>query len=214
MLRSPSLYCYIARKPIPGTAARPGIFLDRDGVVVEESGYLSRPEDVRFIPGAIGVIVRLNTLGIPVVLVTNQSGIGRGLYNWDAFEQVQERIREQVGFDAEIASGFFSRTEPEADPFRKPNPGMLELAAEELSLDLSQSWLVGDKPSDIETALRAGLKGAVHVLTGYGAARRAEVVAMADPRIHFADSLAPFINQLIASEAISGGSTCLPSNSL
>jgi D-glycero-D-manno-heptose 1,7-bisphosphate phosphatase len=213
MRRTPSLYCHISRLPESGISPRPAVFLDRDGVVIEEADYLRDPAKVRIIPGAIEAIARLNDLGIPVILVTNQSGIGRGFYGWPEFEQVQAKIREQVSFDAEIASGFYSPStiafEPGAEHFRKPNPGMLELAAQELAIDLSQSWLIGDKPSDIETALRAGLKGAVHVLTGYGAATRAEVQKMAGP-IYFADS----INHFIASAAISGGSTCLPSNSL
>ncbi|HYA16071.1 MAG TPA: HAD family hydrolase [Bryobacteraceae bacterium] len=194
-------------RPVDGTIPhRPAVFLDRDGVITEDTGYLHRPEEVRFLPGAIEAVARINELGYPVVLVTNQSGIGRSYYGWREFERVQERIRQELAaggasIDAEYACGYYSPSAlafaPDAARFRKPEPGMLELAALDLALSLPDSWLIGDKPSDIEAARRAGLRGAIHVMTGHGAATRAEVEALARRfNVQFADSLAGAVRLL------------------
>jgi D-glycero-D-manno-heptose 1,7-bisphosphate phosphatase len=200
------LHRHISRllnRNIPGHFA---VFLDRDGVLTEDIGYLHRPEEVRFLPGAIEAVTRINQLGFPIVMVTNQSGIGRGYYTWREFEDVQARIREGLAaqgamIDGEYACGYYSPSalefEPGAAHFRKPEPGMLELAASEMGLNLAGSWLIGDKPSDIEAAIRAGLRGAIHVATGYGTATRAEVAAMAaGHNVQFADSLAAAVSLL------------------
>jgi D-glycero-D-manno-heptose 1,7-bisphosphate phosphatase len=199
----PAISCYIERSAPPGVAPRAAVFLDRDGVITEETGYLHRPEDVRFLPGAIDSIKAINRMGLPAVLITNQSGIGRGYYEWPDFDRVQSRIRQELSgkgawLDAEWACGYYPSSKlefpPDASRYRKPNIGMIQEAAAALSLSLPHSWLVGDKPSDIETAIHAGLYAAVHVLTGYGAETRAAVVQLArlNPsscQIHLIDSI-------------------------
>ncbi len=155
---------------------RPAIFLDRDGTLNEEVDFLSDPEQLVLIPGAGAAVARLNALGIPVVVVTNQSGIGRGKYDWQDFAAVMSRMGtllalENAKIDAVYASPHHEDALGEyavADhPERKPNPGMLIRAAEEHGLDLSRSWMVGDKALDIEAGRRAGCKVAL-VRTGYG----------------------------------------------
>ena len=84
------VYSHIGRSVEEISTPRPAVFLDRDGVVVEDTRYLHRPEEVRFLAGALETVVKLNRLGLPVVLVTNQAGIGRGYYGWRDFELVQE----------------------------------------------------------------------------------------------------------------------------
>jgi D-glycero-D-manno-heptose 1,7-bisphosphate phosphatase len=168
----------------------PALFLDRDGVVVEEVDHLCRVEDVRVVPGAAAVIGAANRLGIPVVLVTNQAGIGRGFYGWADFAAVQETIiavlrAQDAWFDAIYAcphhpNGRGDFLHPD-HPARKPNPGMILRAARDLGLDLQTSWLVGDKKIDIEAARRAGLSGAMQVMTGYGAAEWRDSAALARP---------------------------------
>jgi D-glycero-D-manno-heptose 1,7-bisphosphate phosphatase len=158
----------------------PALFLDRDGVVVEEVDYLCRVEDIAVIPGAADVIGAANRLGIPVALVTNQSGIGQGRYGWNDFLAVQKAIVSLLGaegarLDAIYAcphhpNGMGEFLHPD-HPARKPNPGMILRAAADLELDLRMSWLVGDKTVDIEAARRAGLAGALQVMTGYGTAQ-------------------------------------------
>lgn len=198
MLRFGCLYSFLSRPANPGKPPRPAVFLDRDGVITEDTGYLHTPEEVRLLPGAARGIAMLNQAGWPAILVTNQSGIGRGFYGWEDFERVETRIREELAregawLDAEFACGYYDsgpvRFAAECAHFRKPNPGMLELAAEELSLSLPDSWLIGDKPSDVEAAMRAGLKGAIQVMGGYGA-------ATGGLNVQFAASLAEAVSLL------------------
>lgn len=156
---------------------RPAIFLDRDGTLNEEVDFLSDPAQLVLIPGAAAAVARLNALGVPVVVVTNQSGIGRGRYGWEDFTAVMHCMaallaEEHAWIDAVYASPHHPHAQGEyavADhPERKPNPGMLLRAAEEHGLDLSRSWMVGDKDIDLEAGRRAGCSVAL-VRTGYGA---------------------------------------------
>ena len=155
---------------------KPALFLDRDGTLNEEVDYLHRPEDLILIPGAAAALARVNAAGIPVIVVTNQSGIGRGYYGWPEFEAVMGRMADDLAkagarLDATYASPHHDKGQGDyavADhPDRKPNPGMLRRAAEEHGLDLSRSWMVGDKAVDVEAGRRAGCRTAL-VLTGYG----------------------------------------------
>ena len=161
------------------------LFLDRDGVVVEEVNYLHRIEDLRLIPGAAAAISRANSRSIPVVMVTNQSGIGRGHYDWVAFAKLQDELLRQLEQEGAtvnmvLACGYHKDALPnyqiENHPWRKPNPGMLNAAAEALGLNLLLSWMVGDALSDVDAARNAGLSGVVHVLTGHGSRDRAEAL--------------------------------------
>jgi D-glycero-D-manno-heptose 1,7-bisphosphate phosphatase len=164
----------------PGAAdarARPALFLDRDGTVIEEAIHLSRPDGVVPIDGAAQVIARANSAGIPVVLVTNQSGIGRGLFGWNDFIAVQERVlalldRDCARVDAVFACPHHRDAKPPYDhpdhPDRKPNPGLVLRAIAALGLDARRSWIAGDCASDIAAGRRAGLMGGLHVATGFG----------------------------------------------
>jgi D-glycero-D-manno-heptose 1,7-bisphosphate phosphatase len=169
----------------------PALFLDRDGVVVEEVDYLHRVEDIAICAAAAAVISAANASAVPVVLVTNQAGIGRGYYGWAEFHAVQEAIlsviaEEGAHIDAVYAcphhrdgQGAFAHPD---HPARKPNPGMLQRAAAALDIDMARSWLVGDRAGDVEAAKRARLAGALHVLTGYGQAERVAALALSGPR--------------------------------
>lgn len=155
---------------------KPAIFLDRDGTLNEEVDFLSDPDQLVLIPGAGAAVARINAKGIPVVVVTNQSGIGRGKYGWQDFAAVMSRMGTLLAFDNAWIDAVYASPHHEqalgeyavADhPERKPNPGMLLRAAEEHGLDLSRSWMIGDKALDIEAGLRAGCRVAL-VRTGYG----------------------------------------------
>ncbi len=206
------IWCEILRA---GTAraARPGLFLDRDGVIVEEVNYLSRPEDARLIPGAAAVVAAANRRDVPVILVTNQSGIGRGYYGWDSFAAVQQVIltllaEAGAAVDAVYACPYHADgVEPYRHPdhpARKPNPGMMLRAAAGLRLDLARSWVVGDRANDLDAARRAGMAGGVHVLTGHGldAGERDAAVALGDGR--FTVRTAPGIAEAGASIPLLG----------
>ncbi len=156
---------------------RPALFLDRDGCVVVEAHYLHKVENVAVIPGAADVIARANELEIAVVFVTNQAGIGYGYFDWPDFFHVQKEILRRLASDEAHVDGvyacpFHEKAKPPYDkanhPSRKPNPGMLVSAAQELNLDLGRSWIIGDRAGDLEAGFNAGLAGGVHVSTGYG----------------------------------------------
>jgi D-glycero-D-manno-heptose 1,7-bisphosphate phosphatase len=167
----------------------PCLFLDRDGVVVEEVNYLHRVEDVHILGGAAGLISSARARGWAVGLITNQAGIGRGYYDWTAFNIVHDEIVARLGagpepFDFVAACG----AHPEAvSPFhrianhswRKPNAGMITMAANALNLDLAASALIGDQLSDLHAGAAAHVGRILHVKTGHGDLQTKEVAAFA-----------------------------------
>lgn len=172
---------------------RPALFLDRDGVVVEETGYLRRVEDVALIPGAAEFIAAANRRGIPVVVASNQAGIARGYFGWPDFHAVQaelDRLLEQAGarVDLSLACPHY----PD-HPDRKPCPGMFHKAASMTGLDLARSCVIGDKASDLEAGRAAGLCSGILVLTGHGPDHRAASLALAAPA--FAVRIKPSIRE-------------------
>jgi D-glycero-D-manno-heptose 1,7-bisphosphate phosphatase len=185
------------------------LFLDRDGVIVEEVNYLHCVDDLHLIPGAATAITRANAKSIPVVIVTNQSGVGRGYYDWAAFAALQNELLKRLGADGAtvnmvLACGYHKDALPpyrnDNHPWRKPSPGMLQSAAEVLGFDLARSWLVGDSHSDIDAARQAGLAGAVHVLTGHGCRDRAKIKSQPWPEldIRFAGSIGDISKDMTA----------------
>lgn len=155
---------------------RPALLLDRDGVVNVEIHRLHRPEDVVVLDGVAEVVAQANARGIPVAVVTNQAGVGLGLYDEAAVHAVHAKIAEMIA-PARVDGWFHCPHVPEDRcECRKPAPGLLEAAARALDLDLSRSALVGDKRSDLEAARAVGAR-AVLVRTGHGAAEEAAMVA-------------------------------------
>jgi len=152
------------------------IFLDRDGTINEEVGYLGDPDRLALIPGAGRAIGRLNERGIPVVVVTNQSGIARGYFDEATVEAIHERLRKELGRQGARLDGIYvcpHHPEGKVPAYRrtcrcrKPGTALVEQAAAELDLDLSTSFMIGDHLKDMEMALSAGMT-AVMVRTGYG----------------------------------------------
>lgn len=155
---------------------RPALFLDRDGVIVEEVHFLKRSEDVRMIDGVGAAIAAANERNVAVVIVTNQSGIARGHYGWTEFEAVQATILRQLAaqdasIDLVLACGYHGEgigPLGREHPWRKPGSGMLLEAKWQLGLDLASSLIVGDRISDVVAGKAAGLKTGTLVKTGYG----------------------------------------------
>ncbi|MBA4186381.1 MAG: D-glycero-beta-D-manno-heptose-1,7-bisphosphate 7-phosphatase [Planctomycetaceae bacterium] len=158
------------------TTTKPAVFLDRDGVVIEDSHYLGNPDRVRLLPGAAGAIASLNRAGWPVVIVSNQSGVARGMFNESDVDAVHEHLSNLLhGYGAKIDAYHYCPHHPEGEvtvlriecECRKPRPGMLVRAATELGLDLAASWMIGDRVTDLEAGAAVGCR-TVLVRTGYG----------------------------------------------
>jgi D-glycero-D-manno-heptose 1,7-bisphosphate phosphatase len=156
--------------------SRPAVFIDRDGTLTEEVGYVNHPSRLRLLPRAAEAIRRLNAAGVPAVVVTNQAGIARGYFSEDVFDAVNDSLRAQLGRAGARLDGLYAclhHPSEGAVPYRaqcecrKPKPGLLRRAAVDLGLDLARSTMIGDKASDLVPGRAVGAAG-VLVLTGYG----------------------------------------------
>ncbi|MBU1298681.1 MAG: D-glycero-beta-D-manno-heptose 1,7-bisphosphate 7-phosphatase [Bacteroidetes bacterium] len=153
-----------------------GIFLDRDGTINEELEFISDPENVVLIPGSVDAIREANQLGLKVFVITNQSGIARGLIKEEDLVRVHNKLVKLLNAEnAHLDAIYFCPHHPDygEPPYRtlcdcrKPNTGMLKQAEAEFNIDLKKSFIIGDRIIDIQTAHAAGAKS-ILVLTGYG----------------------------------------------
>ena len=151
------------------TSLRPAVFLDRDGTIAEEVGYLDHLTRFRMFPFAAQAIRRLNEAKLPVIVITNQSGVARGYFPESLISAVHELMTTQLAKEGAHVDALYycPHKEDDACACRKPKPGMLESAAREHGLDLRRSFVVGDRYGDIELALGVGAHS-ILVRTGYG----------------------------------------------
>jgi D-glycero-D-manno-heptose 1,7-bisphosphate phosphatase len=156
--------------------SRPAVFIDRDGTLTDEVGYVNHPSRLRLLPRSAEAIRRLNAAGVPAIVVTNQAGIARGYFTEEVLTVVNERLVAQLAEAGARLDGVYvcPHHPTEGEPpyrarceCRKPRPGLLRRAAKDLGLDLARSAMIGDKPSDLVPAREVGAAG-VLVLTGYG----------------------------------------------
>jgi len=161
---------------VPDSGRRPAVFLDRDGTLNEEIGYVNHPSRFQVYPWAGEAVRLLNDAGFAAVVITNQSGIARGYFDERLVELLHLKMRAEIeGGGGELAGIFYCPHHPQGKvaayaqecDCRKPGPGLIRRAAEELNLDLANSFMIGDRFGDIETARRVHLP-AVFVLSGYG----------------------------------------------
>lgn len=149
---------------------RPAVFLDRDGTINADPGYLRRAEQMNVLPGVPEALGRLQSAGYRLVVVSNQSGVGRGLIEADEIPRIHARLDELLRPAAAVIDRYelcFHR--PEAGcPCRKPKPELLARAARELNLDLARSFMVGDKRTDVQAGRAAGCRASILVRTGAG----------------------------------------------
>jgi D-glycero-D-manno-heptose 1,7-bisphosphate phosphatase len=155
---------------------REAVFLDRDGTLIEEVNYLASPEQVRLIPGAVEAVRKLNDAGLLVIVVTNQAGVARGYFPESRVSEVHERLSLLLGaHGAKIDAYYHCPHHPTegvgkyrvACECRKPKPGLLLAAASEWGIDLTRSWMIGDKQCDAEAGASAGCRTLL-VRTGHG----------------------------------------------
>ena len=157
-------------------ASRPAVFLDRDGTLNVEVNYLHRIENFEWVPGAPGAIKRLNALGVPALVVTNQAGVAHGHYGEKAVERLHDWMGEELErYDARIDDFYYCPYHPEGEVVayrkqsdcRKPNPGMFEEAIRDWDVAPSRSFVVGDKNTDLIPGNELGMTTLL-VRTGYG----------------------------------------------
>ena len=156
------------------------VFLDRDGTLINERGYLADPSKIFFYPGAATALRRLQRAGFRLVIVTNQSGVGRGYFTLAQAQRVSRRFCELLRRQGvRIDRVYMCPHRPDAGcRCRKPNPFLARKAARELKIDLENSYMIGDQVRDLQLAKNAGLRG-VLVLTGGGRAARSEAARIA-----------------------------------
>jgi len=146
------------------------VFLDRDGTLIVDKDYLSRPEDVVIFPGVGAALARLQRGGFRLFVISNQSGVGRGYFTMAEVEKVNQRICADLSKEGVRFEKIFVAPEAPDQPSRgrKPSPQFLFDARDEFGLDLGRSYMVGDKWIDIECGWNAGVKKSILVRTGYG----------------------------------------------
>ncbi len=141
--------------------------MDRDGVIIEDTGYIGRVDRCRFLPGVTQAVKLLNAAGFKVIVVTNQSGVARGYFSEEAVREVNQFVTEKLAREGALIDRIYYCPHHKdgiienyrKDCYcRKPNPGMIEQAVLDLGLDISKSFLIGDKASDIEAGRRAGCR--------------------------------------------------------
>ena len=149
----------------------PAVFLDRDGTLNEERNYLGDPKDLVLLPGVTEALRSLRAAGFRLVIVTNQSGIGRGYYTEADMHRVNDRLCRELALGEVAIDRIYFAAEAPDQPSRgrKPSPAFLLDAAEELGLDLEASYMIGDKWIDVECGRNAGVRQSILVRTGYGA---------------------------------------------
>jgi D-glycero-D-manno-heptose 1,7-bisphosphate phosphatase len=202
-------------RPGSPAAGRPAAFLDRDGTIIEELGYLGDPDQIRFIPGAIEALQALQRAGYRLVVITNQAGVARGLITEADVHRVNERLRSLLaGSGVRLDGIYYCPHHPEHGPpeyrldcgCRKPRPGMVERAVRELGLDPARSVVIGDHSSDAALARSfRGMRG-VLLLTGHGAEQWQKIQAGTLPAPdQAAADLAAAVQWLLAQRGSDGG---------
>jgi D-glycero-D-manno-heptose 1,7-bisphosphate phosphatase len=187
---------------------RRAVFLDRDGTINEDVGYPGRYDQVRIYPYSFEAVRKLNAAGLAVVVITNQSGVGRGFFTEDALRVLHDSLREAfLAAGARIDAVYYcphfpGSSSPAYDidcACRKPFPGMAIRAREELGLDLEGSYLVGDKVEDVRFGLNAGTR-TILVLTGYGEASRDSLRREGVEPAHIASDLGKAVDWILERE--------------
>jgi D-glycero-D-manno-heptose 1,7-bisphosphate phosphatase len=155
---------------------RRAVFMDRDGTISEEIGYVNHPSRYRVFPYAARAVRLLNEAGWLAILVTNQAGVARGYFTEDMIGAVHDRLKQELARgEARLDAIYYCAHHPSVGepPYRldcdcrKPKPGLIQRAAADFQIDLAGSWMIGDRYSDIEMARNAGVRSAF-VMSGYG----------------------------------------------
>lgn len=193
---------------MPASDLRPAVFLDRDGTLIEGEGYLARPDGVRAIPGVREALGRLRELGYVRVVATNQSGVARDYFDPHTYASVDRAVTAAVGLVEATYAAFCHPDQRDSvwgreSEWRKPAGGMLSVAAHDLRLDLTRSWLVGDDLRDLQAAVAVGVRP-VLVRTGKGARNEPLLAEHGLGQAVVVDDLAAFVRTL---ESVGAGAS-------
>jgi D-glycero-D-manno-heptose 1,7-bisphosphate phosphatase len=142
------------------------VFIDRDGTIIEDADYCSHPEQVKVFPGVREALRLLKSHGFKIIVITNQSGIGRGFFTVDQYRCVESEVARQVGPSLLDATYFCPDVPGQQSSHRKPSPGMVLQAEREHGIDLTRSFFIGDKEIDVECGRKAGVR-TIRVQTGF-----------------------------------------------
>ena len=142
------------------------VFIDRDGTIIEDADYCSHPKQVKVLPGVPEALRRLKSKGFKLIVITNQSGIGRGFFTVDEYRSVESEVLRQLGRGLIDATYFCPDVPGQHSSHRKPSPGMILQAKREHHIDLARSFFVGDKEIDVECGRNAGVR-TIRVQTGF-----------------------------------------------
>ena len=165
------------------------LFLDRDGVMIRDVGYISKADDVVLELGLKKLISRAYELNIPIFIVTNQSGISRGFYKWSDFEEVNKRMLNLIGEPSSIIAIYAnSHKNLSENNWRKPNPEMILSASKKYNINIDKSLLIGDRLSDMIAGCKSGIKTLVHVKTGHGKNEYATIKNACDEDFFYIDN--------------------------
>ena len=175
---------------------RKAAFIDRDGTLIEEVNFLSDVADLRVFPFTREAVKLLKEAGFLIIVVTNQSGIGRGIYDDAAMHSIHDAMQAQL--DSMIDAFYFCPHLPcDGCDCRKPKLGMIERAVKDFDIDLAGSWMIGDKKIDVETGKNAGIRTAM-VMTGYGRGQKDQVEDSPDV---MAEDLLEAVRHALSSDA-------------
>ncbi len=179
---------------------RPAVFLDRDGTLIREVGYLSRLEDLEVLPGVPRALGRLGDAGFLRIVVTNQSGVARGYFESAFVEKVHEELIRRLRLaGADVEALYVCPHHPRhtgSCGCRKPEPGLIRKAQQEWDVDLRASWVVGDKAADVALAGNVGCRAGL-VRTGYGRETEGELRRQGIRPDAVADSLAELVEEIV-----------------
>ena len=168
-----------ARNIINNSSPKPAIFFDRDGVIIKDCHYISKPEKVEILKGVKEIMIYAKRIGFLIIVVTNQSGITREFLTWDDYEKVTLRMLSHIGkpflIDGIYANSNSPEIREEKKCWRKPNPNMIFAAKEDFNLDLGNSIIIGDRLTDLVAGKNAGIRRFVHVMTGHGENERENI---------------------------------------
>ena len=142
------------------------VFIDRDGTIMEDADYCSHPKQVKVFHGVPDALRRLKSNGFKLIVITNQSGIGRGFFTLDEYRSVESEVSRQLGHDLIAATYFCPDVPGQQSTHRKPSPGMILEAKRDHQIDLTRSFFIGDKEIDVECGRNAGVR-TIRVQTGF-----------------------------------------------